>query len=79
LEKARKNCHIRIYAAAPHGWLNDTMPGRYRKEAAKDAWSLMMTFLKKCFAGEWNKDKIVCRYESEYSSQYDFGKNVRLE
>jgi len=55
------------------------MPGRYRKEAAKDAWSLMMTFLKQCFAGAWDKDRIVCRYESEYSSQYDFGKNVRLE
>jgi carboxymethylenebutenolidase len=50
LEKAKKNCHIRIYAGAPHGWLNDTMPGRYRKEAAKDAWSLMMEFLKRCLA-----------------------------
>ena len=79
LEKARKNCHIRIYAGAPHGWLNDTMPGRYRKEAAKDAWSLMMSFFKKCFAGEWDKDKIICRYESDYSNTYDFSKNVRLE
>jgi len=79
LEKARKNCHIRIYGGAPHGWLNDTMPGRYRKEAAKDAWSLMMAFLKKCFAGAWDNAKIVCKYESEYSRNYDFGKNVRLE
>ena len=79
LEKAKKNCHIRIYAGAPHGWLNDTMPGRYRKDAAKDAWSLIMAFLKKCFAGEWDKDKIVCRYESEYSNKYDFSNNVRLE
>ena len=79
LEKAKKNCHIRIYAGAPHGWLNNTMPGRYRKEAAKDAWSLMMSFLKKCFAGDWDKEKIVCRYESDFSSRYDFGKNVRLE
>jgi carboxymethylenebutenolidase len=79
LEKAKKNCHIRIYAGAPHGWLNDTMPGRYRKEAAKDAWSLMMAFLKKCFAGEWDKDKIFCKYESDYSNKYDFSKNVRLE
>ena len=79
LEKAKKNCHIRIYPQAPHGWLNDTMPGRYRKEAAKDAWSLMMAFLKKCFAGGWPEDRIVSRYESEYSRNYDFGKNVRLE
>jgi carboxymethylenebutenolidase len=79
LEKAKKNCHIRIYAGAPHGLLNDTMPGRYRKEAAKDAWSLMMAFLKKCFAGQWDKDKIACRFESDYSTKYDFSKNVRLE
>ena len=49
--KAKKNFHIRIYRDAPHGWLNDTMPGRYRKESAKDAWSLMMAFLKKSFSG----------------------------
>jgi carboxymethylenebutenolidase len=79
LEKAKKNCHIRIYAGAPHGWLNDTMPGRYRKEAAKDAWRLMMAFLKKCFNGGWNNDRIVCTYESAYSKNYDFSKNVRLE
>src|SRR5687767_8763853 len=79
LEKARKNSHIRIYPDAPHGWLNDTMPGRYRKEAAKDAWSLMMAFLKKCFAGGWDRDRIVCKFESEYSMKYDFSKNIRLE
>jgi carboxymethylenebutenolidase len=62
-----------------HGWLNDTMPGRYRKEAAKDAWSLMMSFLKKCFAGSWNKDRISCTFESDYATQYDFTKNVRPE
>jgi carboxymethylenebutenolidase len=79
LEKARKNCHIRIYPGAPHGWLNDTMPGRYRKEAAKDTWNLMMSFLKKCFAGGWDRDRIVCKFENEYSTKYDFSKNVRLE
>jgi carboxymethylenebutenolidase len=79
LEKARKNCHILVYPDAPHGWLNDTMPGRYRKDAAKDAWSVMMGFLKKCFNGAWDKDRIVCKYESDYSKRYDFSKNVRLE
>jgi carboxymethylenebutenolidase len=79
LEKAKKNCHIRIYRDAPHGWLNDTMPGRYRKEAAKDAWSLMMAFLKKSFAGGWDKDRIACVFENDYSAKYDFSKNVRME
>jgi carboxymethylenebutenolidase len=78
LEKARKNYQIRVYRDAPHGWLNDTLPGRYRKEAAKDAWSLMMSFLKKCFAGGWEKDRIFCTFESDCSTKYDFTKNVRL-
>ena len=79
LEKSKKNYHIRVYPGAPHGWLNDTMPGRYRKDAAKDAWSLMMAFLKQCFAGAWSNDKIVGKYESECSGNYEFSKNVRLE
>jgi carboxymethylenebutenolidase len=79
LEKAKKSYHVRLYRAAPHGWLNDTMPGRYRKEAAKDAWSLMMAFLKKCFAGGWDKARISSTFESDYSTKYDFSKNVRLE
>ena len=79
MEWSKKSYHVRLYRDAPHGWLNDTMPGRYRKEAAKDAWSLMMSFLKKCFAGSWNKDRISCTFESDYATQYDFTKNVRLE
>jgi carboxymethylenebutenolidase len=79
LEKAKKNCHIRIYPDAPHGWLNDTMPGRYRKEAAKDAWNVMIGFLRRCFNGPWDKERIVCKYESDYSKRYDFSKNVRFE
>ena len=79
LEQARKNYHVRLYRDAPHGWLNDTMPGRYRKEAAKDAWSLMMAFLKKSFAGAWDNQRIVWNFESDYSTRYDFKKNVRME
>jgi carboxymethylenebutenolidase len=78
-EREKKNYHVRLYRDAPHGWLNDTMPGRYRKEAAKDAWALMMAFLKKCFAAGWDKERIVSTFESDYSSRYDFSKNVRME
>ena len=79
LEEGRRSYRMKVFAEMPHGWLNDTMPGRYRKEAAKDAWSLMMSFLKKCFAGGWDRDRIVCKFENEYSTKYDFSKNVRLE
>jgi carboxymethylenebutenolidase len=31
LERHRKSFSIHLYRDAPHGWLNDTMPGRYRR------------------------------------------------
>ena len=79
LEQSKKSYHVRIYRDAPHGWLNDTMPGRYRKEAAKDAWNLMMSFLKKSFSNGWDSNRIAWTFESDYSTEYDFKKNVRME
>lgn len=78
LERNKKTYHIRIYAGAPHGWLNDTMPGRYRKEAAVDAWNLLLAFLKKTMNGGAN-DRISWVFESDFSRNYDFKKNVRME
>lgn len=79
LEQSKKSHHVRLYRDAPHGWLNDTMPGRYRKEAAKDAWNLMMSFLKKSFSNGWNQERVSWTFESDFSARYDFTKNVRLE
>lgn len=78
LEQHKKSYHIRIYRDVPHGWLNDTMPGRYRKEAAADAWKLLLTFLKKTFSDAWDKKQILWTFESDFSPAYDFSKNVRL-
>lgn len=79
LEQSRKGYHIRLYPDAPHGWLNDTMPGRYRKEQAKDAWNLMLSFLRRVFAGRWDESRVLWTFEGDFSTGYDFTKNVRLE
>jgi carboxymethylenebutenolidase len=79
LERSRKSYHVRLYRDAPHGWLNDTMPGRYRHEAARDAWRLLLSFLKKTFSNGWDRNRVLCTFESDFSPGYDFGKNVRLE
>ncbi|MGH7766187.1 MAG: hypothetical protein ACREQP_01930, partial [Candidatus Binatia bacterium] len=68
-----------IYPDAPHGWLNDTMPGRYRKEAARDAWNFLLGFLKKTMRNGAAKERITWTFESDFSPAYDFKKNVRLE
>ena len=79
LEQHKKSYHVRLYRDAPHGWLNDTMPGRYRKEAAIDAWKLLLSFLKKTFGNGWDRNRVLWTFESDFSPKYDFKKNVRLE
>ena len=39
LERHGKSYSIHVYHDAPHGWLNDTMPGRYRRAQAEAAWA----------------------------------------
>jgi len=79
LEQYKKSYHVKLYADAPHGWLNDTMPGRYRKEAAKDAWALVLAFLKQTLGGGWDRERILWNFESSSSPNYDFSKNLRYE
>jgi carboxymethylenebutenolidase len=79
LETSRKSYDIHIYKGAPHGWLNDTMPGRYRKAQADAAWAAQQHFLSEVFAGGFDPERVSWRFESESGTGYDFAKNVRLE
>jgi carboxymethylenebutenolidase len=79
LECHDKTYTIKVYAGAPHGWLNDTMPGRYRRAQAEAAWALQLTFLKRVLDPDYDPSKRIQIYECEHSADYDFGKNVRLE
>jgi carboxymethylenebutenolidase len=79
LESHKKSYEMHLYAGAPHGWLNDTMPGRYRKPQADAGWNAQMRFLREVFAGEWKADQVRWRFDSESGVDYDFSKNVRLE
>ena len=38
MERHHKNCEVRLEPDMPHGYLNDTMPGRYRQKEANEAW-----------------------------------------
>jgi len=79
LAQAKKSFGIRIYPDAPHGFLNDTMPGRYRELQSNAAWNQIASFLKSVFAGEWRKDRIIWRFEADSSADYDFTKMKRWE
>ena len=78
LDAHDKTYTIKVYPGAPHGWLNDTMPGRYRREAAEAAWALQLAFLRKTLDPARDRSRRVQLYECEHAADYDFTKNVRL-
>jgi carboxymethylenebutenolidase len=79
LERHRKSYDINIYQGAPHGWLNDTMPGRYRKPQAEAAWAAQQRFLAAVFDPAYDRDTVRWRFTCDSGKDYDFTKNVRLE
>lgn len=79
LERHNKSYDIHLYAGAPHGWLNDTMPGRYRKPQADAAWMAQQRFLRDAFAGQWKPNAVRWQFASEFAADYDFSKNRRQE
>jgi carboxymethylenebutenolidase len=78
LEAHRKSYEIHVMAGAPHGWLNDTMPGRYRKPQADAAWAHQQAFLKRVFF-DAPTTEISWRFQCRSAEGYDFSKNKRLE
>jgi carboxymethylenebutenolidase len=78
LEAGRRSYRMKVYAGMPHGFLNDTMPGRYRAKEAAEAWHLLTRFLGEVFSGQWN-DRVRWEFEGASAVNYDFSRNVRLE
>ena len=79
LAGAKKSFDIRIYPDAPHGFLNDTMPGRYRRSQSDAAWTQITSFLQTVFTGEQKSDRAVWRFEANTSVNYDFSSMKRWE
>jgi carboxymethylenebutenolidase len=79
LDRHGKSYDIHVYRDAPHGWLNDTMPGRYRRAQAEAAWADQRVFLERVLAGDYNRSTRMQRYAAESAMDYDFGRNVRQE
>jgi carboxymethylenebutenolidase len=79
LAEAKKSFDIRMYADAPHGFLNDTMPGRFRPAQAEAAWNQITSFLGSVFAGKWQKGRAIWRFDADSSLDYDFSKMKRWE
>jgi carboxymethylenebutenolidase len=79
LERHEKSYDIRVYRDAPHGWLNDTMPGRYRRAQAEAAWAHQRAFLQTVLAPGHDRSTRIQRYAADIAADYDFSCNVRHE
>jgi len=79
LARAKQSFDIRVYAEAPHGFLNNTMPGRYRAAQTQAAWNQILCFLDAVLNKGWNKERVIWHLESDTSVHYDFSKNRRWE
>ena len=78
LESKRKTYEFTLFSHMPHGWMNSTMPGRYRPKESEQAWSMILEFMERVHAGEFPKDRVVWRFQSDIAPDYDFTKKVRL-
>jgi carboxymethylenebutenolidase len=79
LERHGKSYDIHVYRDAPHGWLNDTMPGRYRRAQAEAAWAHQLAFLGQVLAPGYDRRTRMQHYTADIAADYDFSRNVRHE
>ena len=80
LEEGHCSYRMKVVRNMPHGWLNHTMPGRYRPQQAEEAWVLLLGFLADVFSGRWpGAGEVRWEFESASAVDYDFSRNVRLE
>jgi carboxymethylenebutenolidase len=79
LDRHGKSYDIHVYRDAPHGWLNDTMPGRYRREQAEAAWADQRAFLARVLAPGYDRTTRIQRYAADIAADYDLSRNVRQE
>ena len=79
LERHRKSYAIHVFRDAAHGWLNDTMPGRYHREQAEAAWAVQRDFLRDVLSPAGDRTAVRWRFVCDSRADYDFSKNVRLE
>jgi len=77
LEEKRKTYEFTLFRGMPHGWLNSTMPARYRPKESDEAWALIIDFLQRAFDNEFDPGRVEWSFKSNIAPDYDFTKKVR--
>jgi carboxymethylenebutenolidase len=77
LEDARRSYEFVMCPDLPHGWLNDTMPGRFRAEQARETFELIVSWLRMTMSTP-PVPAVSWRFTSTIAGDYDFASNTRL-
>ncbi len=77
-ENNRQSYQFKIWRDMPHGWLNDTMPGRYRHRESGQAFLYILDWLDTVWAGDYPADKVRWDFQSDMRPDYDPKAFVRL-
>jgi carboxymethylenebutenolidase len=77
LEDGRRSYEFVMYPDLPHGWLNDTMPGRFRAAQARETFELIVSWLQATFAAGAGAPAVSWRFTSTIAADYDFASNTR--
>jgi carboxymethylenebutenolidase len=78
-ERHNRSYDLSIVRDMPHGWINDTMPGRYRAEQAEFVWSQMLGFLDRTLHATDQADEVDWTFRARVGTDYDFAANRRQE
>ena len=78
LEDNNVSYEFTLFPSVAHGWLNSTMPGRYRPSKGEAAWSLVLSFLDRAFEGAFDPERQQGSFSFDIAKNYDFSKNIRL-
>ena len=78
LEDKRKSYEFTLFRDMPHGWINDTMPGRYRPKEAHQVWSMILDFIHRVESGAFARERVIWKFTSDIAVDYDFTRKVRL-
>lgn len=83
LEDSRRTYRMKIVKDMPHGWLNNTMPGRYYEDAAEATWVDLLAFLREVDPAQPEAIAATGQFTWEFraavGTDYDFSKNERHE
>lgn len=78
LEQHRKSYEFILFPNMPHGWLNSTMPGRFRPKEADEAWRLIIHFLERIFGGTFSRNRVIWKFSSSIACDYNFSEKKRV-